>query len=361
MDTSINKAFLTLTAITIAIFLILLPLTINQGKHPNNDYHETPSSTTTSIPTPIGTTTTQNTTTATTQTTITTTSTQTKPSNITLCTYFYVWYGSPDHPWTNIIDMPLLGYYNSNNTQVMTQQLEWIREAGIDCLIISWWGPGHYTDIVAQKVFQLLSQYGLQGSIMIEPWLGDEDPASNTTIYNATWWNNTLHYIQTHYIEEYGHSYLHLDGHPLILAFNPIGMKYRPNTTMYTIRIVGNDIDNARYQDWDYWPDYDKNLTGKLRIRTDGYVAITPRYDDEHFRPGNVPSYDPNLTKNWYQKQWQWILNNTQNISIITIATWNEYHERTMIEPHYDATSPIKDPYYLYNITRKYIDQIKQN
>ena len=360
MDTSLNKAFLVLIAITLGIFLLLLPLTINQGEYSNNNYHETPIITTTNIPTTTGTTTIPQTTTTETTSTTTTTSTII-PHNITICTYFYVWYGSPDHPWINVIDKPLLGYYNSSDPQIITQQLEWMEEAGIDCLIISWWGPDHYTDTVAQRVFQLLPQYKLKAAIMIEPWLGDENPDTNTTVYNATWWNNTLQYIQTHYIDVYNQSYLYLDGHPLILAFNPIGMKYRPNTTMYTIRIVGNDIDNAQYQDWDYWPDYDRNLTGELRIRIDGYVAITPRYDDEHFRPGNVPSYDPNLTMNWYQKQWQWILNNTQNISLITIATWNEYHERTMIEPHYDATAPVDDPYYLFNITKEFVHKIRQD
>ncbi len=346
MNTSLKRAFLALSLIILATIIILLPRSFNHST-PNNNNSESP-------PPPLQTST----------NTSLVTSTITKPpktSSITICTYYYVWYGSPDHPWTDVIDKPLLGYYNSSSLQIITQQLEWIKKAGIDCLIISWWGPGHYTDIVAQRVFQLLAQYDLKAVIMIEPWLGDEDPASNITVYNSTWWNTTLQYIKTHYIDQYNYSYLYLDSRPLIIAFNPIGMKYKPNTTIYTIRIVGNDIDNAHYQDWDYWPDYDINLTGQLRIRTDEYVAVTPRYDDEHFRPGNLLGYDPNLTMHWYQKQWNWIINNTDNISLIAIATWNEYHERTMIEPHYDATSPFDNPYYLYNITKEYISLIQQS
>jgi hypothetical protein len=47
-------------------------------------------------------------------------------------------------------------------------------------------------------------------------------------------------------------------------------------------------------------------------------------------------------------------------IDTILISTWNEYPERTAIEPHYDNTSYNPDPYLLYNTTKDYINQIHQ-
>jgi hypothetical protein len=275
-----------------------------------------------------------------------------------VCVYYYVWYGGPDHPWINYRDTPVLGLYNSSHLSVIARHLAWLRDLGVDCLIISWWGPGHYTDKVAQKVFELLPSYGLKAVIFVEPYLGSDHPE----YYNKTWWSQTLAYIKENYIDKYPESYLYIDGKPLVPAFNPIGLAYdpRPDFPQYAIRIVGNDIDNAKYQDWDYWPDYDRGLTGQLRIRRDGYVAIAPRYDDEHFRPGGVPPYDPDLSKGWYVKQWKYILKHRSEIGVIAIATWNEFHERTMIEPHNDATAVEKDPYYLYSLTQHYIEKLRE-
>ncbi|MCE4608821.1 MAG: hypothetical protein F7C36_00355 [Desulfurococcales archaeon] len=273
-----------------------------------------------------------------------------------VCTYYYAWYGGPDHPWTNILDTPVLGFYNSSYIDILVKQLKWIREAGIDCLIISWWGPGHFTDLNARKVFELLAEYGLKAVILVEPYLG-QDPSN----YNATWWNQTLAYIDENYIGRYPDSYLYLDGKPLVLAFNPVGETYKPdNASGYAVRIVGNGVDGSGYKDWDLWPDYDKQLTGELRIRKNGYVALAPRYDDEHFRPGGVPQYDPDLSRGWYQRQWEWVLEHQDQVRIIAIYSWNEYHERSMIEPHNDATAYLRDPFYLYKITADYIQKLEE-
>ncbi len=274
-----------------------------------------------------------------------------------VATYFYVWYGEGRHWDSTVIDAPIWGNYSSGNESIIIKQLRLIRDAGIDALFISWWGPGSYEDRVAKKVFSYLPRFGLRAAILLEPYLGN-DPYK----YDKEWWSGVLAYVKQNFIDAYPDTYFYLDGRPLILAFNPIGMSYEPRRDFpeYSIRIVGNDIDNAKYQDWDLWPDYDTGLSGNLRIRKDGYVAIAPRFDDEHFRPGGVPQYDPDLTQGWYQKQWEWILRNKDRVGIIAIYSWNEYHERSMIEPHSDATAA-KDPYYLLNLTREYIAKAKHS
>ena len=61
-----------------------------------------------------------------------------------------------------------------------------------------------------------------------------------------------------------------------------------------------------------------------------------------------------------YDQQWQKALDcNIQNaIDLITITSWNEFPERTAIEPHHDATASNQDPYFLYNKTMNYISQL---
>ena len=278
-----------------------------------------------------------------------------------VCVYFYVWYsdgrhwGEPGHPYWSVVDVPVRGYYDSRYASTIAWQLGLISGAGVDCLFVSWWGPGSFEDEAARLVFERLGDYGLKAALLIEPYLG-QDPA----LYNQSWWGQTLAYLRDNFIEKYPAVYLSLEGKPLVLAFNPIGLGYDPSADFpgYAIRIVGNDIDNAGYQDWDLWPDYDAGLTGELRARRDGYVAIAPRFDDEHFRPGGVPQYDPDLTRGWYQRQWQWVLGNLDKVRIVAIYSWNEYHERSHIEPANNREG--RSPYHLYNLTTRYIGEVKE-
>lgn len=271
--------------------------------------------------------------------------------------YFYPWYSvSEDRHWDNTVrDKPYIGYYDSYNETVIKWQLELIKEAGIDFIVLSWWGPNSFEDNTTRVIVKSLNGYGLKFAIMIEPYLG-QDPS----MYNKTWWSETLAYIKNNYIDKYREDYFFLNGKPLIMAFNPIGMNYNPSNDFpeYTIRITGNDIDNAGYQDWDYWPDYIDPNNIVLKIRKDDYVSIIPRFDDTHFRTPGI-CLDQNYTENLYVKEWEWILEHRNEINIVIITSWNEYHERTMIEPHYDNTAKV-DPFYIYNITKKYIHKLKQ-
>ena len=272
--------------------------------------------------------------------------------------YFYPWYSvSQDRHWINVIDKPIIGFYDSYNESVIRWQLKLIKDANIDFIIFSWWGPNDFTDNTIKTITRYLREYDLEFIILIEPYINYTDPGP----YNKSFWEYTLNYLRDNYIELHRDIYFCLNGKPLILAFNPIGMTYNPSNDYqeYMIRIVGNDIDNAGYQDWDLWPDYDKDLSGCLRIRRDGYVAIAPRFDDKHFRSNGLPRYDPYLDKEWYKKQWEYILANRDKINFITIYSWNEYHERSMIEPHIDATANTS-PYYLYNLTKQYIEKLKK-
>lgn len=57
--------------------------------------------------------------------------------------YYYVWYDEEqsrhwnDSSVTRVIDVPIWGFYSSMNETVIRRQLELIRDAGIDGLLIS--------------------------------------------------------------------------------------------------------------------------------------------------------------------------------------------------------------------------------
>lgn len=294
---------------------------------------------------------------------------------VVVALYYYTWYGSDGRHWSDsnktlvlFGDMPVIGFYSSINETTVKWHLELISDAGVDVLFVSWWGPGSYEDNATRVVAKHLREYGLKLAILVEPYLG-LDPS----LYNKSFWRNILSYIKRNYIDPYSDVYYSLNGKPLVLCLNPIGATYNPSKdfTEYTIRIVGNNIDETGYQDWDLWPDYIAPLITvrdiELRIRRDGYVVLTPRYDDTVFCIHGVKTncslrtIDPYYTLQAYVKQWEWVLRNRDRVRIVAIYSWNEYHVRSMIEPHYDATAGIPgyDPYTIYNITRHYIRLLK--
>ncbi len=278
-----------------------------------------------------------------------------------ICVYFYPWYSEDGRHWGKqgdkawgVMDKPVIGYYDSRDSGVLDWQMHLMREAGIDCLFVSWWGPGSFEDKTARLVFEAASQHGLKAAIMIEPYLGG-DPGA----YDPYWWRTVLEYIKVNFVERYPAVYLKIDGEPLILAFNPIGEVYKPDTPSFKVRIVGNGVGEGHiWKDWDLWPDYDIQMTGELRVRVDGYVSLTPRIDRTPLGDNESRAWDPELILGWYERQWSWVLRHKGEVRIVAIYSWNEYHERSAIEPHWDAAGRLH-PYYLYDLTAEFIRKVK--
>lgn len=277
--------------------------------------------------------------------------------------YIYPWYGvdSPDRHWndspaTLVVDEPLLGYYNSSDPRVLEVQLRQLEAAGFDGIIVSWWGQGSPSDRALRVLVELLETRvaGLRFAVMVEPSEG-EDPGA----YREEWWRTVLNYLEENYIKPHRDKYLHLHGKPLILAYSPIGRSFDPRQAFseYTIRLVDGG-------DWYLWPSNDTNLTGALTIARDGYVALAPRIDTSHMVEAGADkeniTLDPDLSGMWYANQWLWVLGRRGNISVVAIYSWNEYHERSQIEPHIDGETGWENRL-LYDLTRAFIAMLKQD
>ena len=277
--------------------------------------------------------------------------------------FYYVWYTGElgkDHwngssGWT-VVDTPLLGFYNSSDPKVIKQHLEWFKELGIDFLIISWWGPNSFEDNATKTIFSMVKQYDypIQIAIMVEAynWSGE---------YN---FNAIYDYINDTYVAQYGSIYMKLNDLPLVCFFNDnINMtKTEENrTAIYSVtgfsaRIVGQ----SDYVDWYAWRPCNGDNEGYPNIfpklSKDDFTCIEPRYDDSHIGGNNT--FDENYTDGLYDQQWRTAQEymDQGNLSIVAIYSWNEYHERSEIEPHIspDGTyvlSPFSKTYdYIQNI-----------
>lgn len=264
--------------------------------------------------------------------------------------FYYVWYGESRHwseyPNSTTVDIPYTqyykGYYSSLNETLITRQLKLIEEAGINFVIISWTSISSYEDNATKLVFKNIknSHIKLKAAIMVEP-VDDYDT-------NMTKYTQLKEYMINNFINPYNDNYLRWDNKPIIAFFVPLNP---PKDLSMSIIVVGNQD----YKNWQYWsiPPY---------ISKDGVTSIIPRYDDSYLARANTIIIDQTYREHFSDEQWNFVIKNIQTIRMILITSWNEYHERTMIEPHIDhSASQYYENDYIYEKTKKYIHLVKNS
>src|SRR5512138_2580493 len=133
------------------------------------------------LPSPIGPTNTPSSPTATTQP-----PSGPKPS-YRVAAFYYPWYGTPqtDGKWIHWNQnghtppgdigsdyYPVLGPYSSDDPAVVEQHMQWLRQAGVGGIIVSWWGKGSGDEKAVPLIMQTAARYEIQVAFHIEPYNG---------------------------------------------------------------------------------------------------------------------------------------------------------------------------------------------
>ena len=323
-----------------------------------------------------------------TATTITGLSTSSSSRDIPVGAFLYLWYGnSTSHQgglgspgWNSssspgggaVVDDPVDGYYISDSNQTFSWQISQMLNAGLDFAIVSWWGPfttGESGAInkATHDLFQYLeaARSTFQIAIIVDSYLPTQNQTTSTfqSLYN---------YVNDEFVTPYSQSYFNFEGKPLLLFFNPLYPTYLNSS--FTVRTIGNRPNPVNWTFWDAPSQYFVGENGphvnasydegNPVISSDGEVTLVPRIDSYYYATfGYSDSYlrfDPNLSMGLYQEQWSFVLDHSRNVSLVLIYSWNEYHERSSIEPHYDYTNSSVSPFYLTNLTKGYIDQLNR-
>jgi prefoldin subunit 5 len=282
--------------------------------------------------------------------------------------FYYVWYegGLGNGHWNSslgwtVVDTPLLGFYNSSDPSVIRQHLKWFEELSVDFLIVSWWGSStlqgyEFADTTTRLVFDLINETNspIKITLMVEDF-NQSGTYDFTAIYD---------YIYDNYATRYGNEFFDLNGKPLVCWWNS-----DMTSTSESRQRIGNDsrfaariIGHHDYVDWYAWrpcsvDDEDYPIT-LPKLSKDGFTCIEPRYDDSHI--GRSSTFDDDYSEGVYDRQWTWALKQGSNLSIIAIYSWNEYHERSQIEPHITNGTLVLLPFtktYQYNTLRSLYQQ----
>lgn len=97
--------------------------------------------------------------------------------------FYYPWYGSQERQghwvhWEGVdierrdiqssTHYPALGAYDSHDPAIVDQHFAWAKAAGIDGLIVSWWGPGDFTDRAMPLLLARAEAHGLKITVYWE-------------------------------------------------------------------------------------------------------------------------------------------------------------------------------------------------
>ena len=280
----------------------------------------------------------------------------------------YHWNSSKEYPKWNVVDTPLLGYYSCQDESVVMQHLEWMEDIGIDFMILSWWGNervlggSSYEDESCRFIFSIIKQYNypIKAALMVEGF-------NESGTYNFP---SIFDYINEAYVTPFKNVYMKLDNKPLLCWYNadnmtgtlenpkPENINEIRNDSRFESRIVGHND----YVDW--WfaiPCTANNSTIPPLSKRDGMICVEPRYDDQFLGRDENSTFDGNLTEGLYDKQWNEAIRlaDEGKVSYVTIYSWNEYHERSQIEPHIGIDG--KHILSLFCETRNYVQTIKKS
>ena len=302
--------------------------------------------------------------------------------NVPVGAFFYLWYGNATSGvgglgspgWNSstypgggsVVDTPAIGYYVSDSNATFQWQVNGMRSAGISFAVISWWGPSRTGEAgainkAALDFFKFLkgTNSDFKVAIMVDSFEGGNN-------LNESALSSVYDYVFSQFASTYSNWYFSWEGHPLLLFFNPIYPQ--TNDARFTERTIGNRPNPV---DWQFWnapgaffnsqlqPGVDAtNDIGNPFISSDGEVTITPRIDSYYNnRTGYQEGYlrfDPALQQGLYQKEWDYVLDHRSEVKLVLVYSWNEYHERSAIEPNFNHASNHTDSY-LLNLTRSYV------
>ncbi|MEX0568868.1 MAG: hypothetical protein Q6363_006885, partial [Candidatus Njordarchaeota archaeon] len=241
---------------------------------------------------------------------------------------------NPHHPQDIT---PLIGRYDSLDDATIETHIA-LLERLVDFVIFSWWGANTYSDIVLEKFLLKIRELksNLKVIIMIEPRLGN-----NPVVYDDDFWNETLAYLNTKYLTTFKDVmfYDKFQKAYILACFFPVGMIKKPaKYGEYIIRYI-----HAYPPITTQWYLY---CTDKYIITEDGYISISPRVIVDKNDPIKL-YYNPNLNKTEIQKTIDFVKKHKNEIRYLIIYSWNEFYERSYIEPAYEGN---RDLSWLYNI-----------
>jgi hypothetical protein len=283
--------------------------------------------------------------------------------------FYYPWYGNPDFDggwvhWdqsgaTPPADIgsdyyPVLGPYSAVDPAVVAQHFAWLRQAGVGVIATSWWGRGSTEDRAVPVLLDAAERYGIAVAFHIEPYAGrtaDGVVQDITYLYDRygdhaaffrssarTRWSNDdrpkgLFFVWSSSVPHDGAGVVGpeywRDAMDLVHTL-PEGGLVIANTPSGSW-VDGGHFDGLyNYATLDTSPGFDWART----LPPDAWYipSLVPGFSAQRigYDPGTFTARDDGAT---YEQQWAAALDTGIEPAMVSITSFNEWHEGTQIEP----------------------------
>jgi len=284
--------------------------------------------------------------------------------------FYYPWYGNPgtDGEWIHWTQagyppprdiasdyFPALGAYSSNNPAVVAQHMDWLRQAGIGVIIVSWWGQGCREEKPVPLILQMAQRYGIKVAFHIEPYNGRsaESLLADVKYLSARYGSDPAFFLSTatsryspgnqpkpmFFVWDIGEQY----------QGNPVQADYwqKAVDAIHALPQGGLIIADTRQASWISGGHFD-GLYNYATLHLDqegGFAWAASLPPDSLYIPSLIPgfsakrinyssdTYVPRLDGSTYAGQWTAALGTGVQPAMLTITSFNEWHEGSMIEP----------------------------
>jgi len=269
---------------------------------------------------------------------------------------------------------PLLGLYDSSDPDVLECQVQQMKLAGIDGVIIDWYGTDEYWDYGTlhnntQQLTAVIKKAGLHFAIMYEDATvsnliaGKQFPASEAVAHGQS----VLQWVQNHWFSD--PAYLTLGSDPVFLVFGPQYYQEDQWKQIFTplahppaffTELVRHDPADGAFD----WPLPQGGSAQSFRDNASFYerakswpqmiAGAWPRFQDVYGEAGTQASYPviDDRQGRTYSETLEMALKS--KAPIIQLITWNDWGEGTMIEP--SAEFGYRDLETTQRLRRQYLD-----
>ena len=271
--------------------------------------------------------------------------------------FYYMWYDTSTWCLCHMSDLPTI-QYNSGDPATIARQVNWAANAGITGFISSWWGAGSATDTnFAQLLTYAATLQQQTGHRFTSTIYFESDAPALSGETNIV---NSLKYLIAHYSSS--PYFFHWNGKPVLFFWDPLGggrtlsewasirSQVDPNNSMIW---SAEGVDTSMLSVFDgihlfsggYWGIQHNDMTAvdqEFEAKVAAYnsanhtqkiwaAGIIPGYNDTRV-PGRTGTYI--VARNngaTYTESWQAAI--ASSPSWITITSFNEWFEGSMIEP----------------------------
>ncbi len=156
----------------------------------------------------------------------------------------------PDFTWSTAHAVPLMGFYDCTNPDVLRQHALWLMDMGIDCMVIDWsnhiWGAEHWSERskgaqgilhMTELLLEVLADMRDEGlpvpQVALMPGLSNGPPATMTAL------NEQFEWVYRNYLrnDRFNGLWQLWDGKPLIIVLDTGAMAAKEARTASAFRV----------------------------------------------------------------------------------------------------------------------------